>query len=73
MSAVVELKDVARTYPGRPPVHALRDASLRVDHGELVGIVGPSGSGKSTLLNVLGTLDRATTAWCVSTGTTSVG
>lgn len=56
---VAELRDVSRTYPGHPPVRALRAASLRIDDGELVGMVGPSGSGKTTLLNILGTLDRA--------------
>jgi putative ABC transport system ATP-binding protein len=56
---VAELIDVTRVYPGHPPVRALRGVSLRVDEGELVGIIGPSGSGKTTLLNVLGTLDRA--------------
>jgi putative ABC transport system ATP-binding protein len=56
---VAELVDVTRTYPGPPPVRALRGARFRIDDGELVGIVGPSGSGKTTLLNILGTLDRA--------------
>jgi putative ABC transport system ATP-binding protein len=49
---------VTRTYPGRPPVRALREVDLRIERGELVGIVGPSGSGKTTMLNILGTLDR---------------
>jgi putative ABC transport system ATP-binding protein len=56
---VAELAGVTRTYPGQPPVRALRAVDLRIERGELVGIVGPSGSGKSTLLNLLGTLDHA--------------
>ncbi len=58
MTAVVELRDVVKEYPGTPPVRALDGVSLRVDAHEMVAIVGPSGSGKSTLLNVIGALDR---------------
>jgi putative ABC transport system ATP-binding protein len=58
--AVLELVDVVKEYPGAPPLRALDNVALRVDHGELAAVVGPSGSGKSTLLNIIGTLDRPT-------------
>ncbi|HMO11402.1 MAG TPA: ABC transporter ATP-binding protein, partial [Actinotalea sp.] len=42
---VIELRDVTRSFPGDPPVHALRQADLVVQAGEYVSVVGPSGSG----------------------------
>ena len=58
--AVIRLSGAACTYPGPPPVRALKPADLVIGRGEHVAITGPSGSGKSTLLNLVGLLDRPT-------------
>jgi putative ABC transport system ATP-binding protein len=57
---VIELRGLGRTYPGPPPVPALRQADLMIDEGDYVAVTGPSGSGKSTLLHLLGLLDTPT-------------
>jgi polar amino acid transport system ATP-binding protein len=46
--------------PAKKIVHAVKDASLAVDDGEVVLIIGPSGSGKSTLLRSINKLEIPT-------------
>ncbi len=59
---MIELDNLCKTYEiGEETVRALDHASLCIEDGEFVSIIGPSGSGKSTLMNVIGCLDVADT------------
>jgi len=54
----VEMDHVWRSYRvGDEAVVALRDATVTIESGEIVAVVGPSGSGKSTFLQLIGLLD----------------
>ncbi len=57
---VIEFRGIGLTYPGPPPVTALRPCDLTVRRGDFLAVVGPSGSGKSTFLNIAGLLDTPT-------------
>jgi ATP-binding cassette subfamily B protein len=47
----VEFRQVSFSYEGTAP--ALREVSLAVEPGEMIGLCGPSGAGKSTFVNLI--------------------
>jgi branched-chain amino acid transport system ATP-binding protein len=53
---ILELDRLEVAYDGVP---AVRDLSLSVAHGEIVGLIGPNGAGKSTTLHAVMGLVRA--------------
>lgn len=56
---ILELKNICKEYiQGTGIIEVLKDFSLKLYEGEIVGIVGASGSGKSTLLHIAGLLDK---------------
>lgn len=61
MTPLIALDRVSKVYDlGEVEVVALQEATLNIEQGEYVALLGPSGSGKSTLMNTLGCLDRPT-------------
>lgn len=57
---MIRIENLCKTYEvGGEIVKALDYATLQIDDGEFVSIIGPSGSGKSTLMNMIGCLDVA--------------
>lgn len=54
MHGEIELKNISFEYePGRP---IIRDLSLKVEAGQMFGIVGKTGAGKSTIINLISRL-----------------
>ena len=50
MEKIIELKNVTKRFGG---ITALNKASLYVEQGEVVGLIGDNGAGKSTLIKTL--------------------
>jgi len=55
--ALLETEGLTKDFGG---LRAVQDLALRVDEGEIVGLIGPNGSGKTTLFNLITGLHPAT-------------
>lgn len=66
---MIELRDVFKTFHAEGgPVHVLKGISLRVEKGEVFGVIGRSGAGKSTLIRCINLLERPSSGQVVVAG-----
>lgn len=49
-SVFLELSGVSKSFGG---IHAVKEVSLKIRKGEIVGLIGPNGAGKTTLFNLI--------------------
>ncbi len=65
----IEVSNLRKTYgSGHTEVVAVKDATLQIRRGEVVGLFGPSGSGKSTLLTAMALINPPTSGRIVIGG-----
>ncbi len=58
---MIELKNLSKTYKTEDgDFEALKDISLKIEDGDIYGIIGMSGAGKSTLVRCINMLERPT-------------
>lgn len=57
MTDIVTLTNLTKTYNGIP---ALRDVTMAIPSGKIIGLLGPNGSGKTTLIKILNGLLQPT-------------
>ena len=68
--AKIEIQNLSKDFNTPNGVlHAVRNASLTVNDGEVVVIIGPSGSGKSTMLRCVNGLEKPTSGHILIDGT----
>ena len=66
---MIELRSLSKTYVTKDGSHeALRDINLKIDVGDIYGIIGVSGAGKSTLVRCINLLERPTAGQVIIDG-----
>ena len=53
MPSAIRCRNLIKTYPGKPPVEAVRGIDFEVAVGECYGVLGPNGAGKTTTIEIL--------------------
>jgi branched-chain amino acid transport system permease protein len=67
---VFEVRNVSKAFGG---LQAVRDVSMKVVSGEILGIIGPNGAGKTTFFNLLNGFTRPDQGQILLEGTNIVG
>ena len=67
---MIEIQHLTKTFETSDgSLDALKDVSLKIDDGEIYGIIGMSGAGKSTLVRCINMLERPTQGNVIIDGT----
>ena len=65
MPLAIRCTNLFKTYPGKPPVEAVRGIDFEVNVGQCYGVLGPNGAGKTTTIEILEGLLSATSGDCL--------
>ncbi|MGO2638811.1 MAG: ATP-binding cassette domain-containing protein, partial [Enterococcus viikkiensis] len=58
---MIELRNVSKVYQQKKrQIEAVKEVSLKIEAGEIFGVVGYSGAGKSTLIRMINFLEPPT-------------
>lgn len=67
---MIEIQNVSKTFPGKSGnVEALKNVSIKVNDGDIFGVIGFSGAGKSTLIRTVNLLEKPDSGKVIINGT----
>src|SRR5690625_5500364 len=67
---MIEINDVSKIYTRKDTnTQALKDVNLKINKGDIFGVIGYSGAGKSTLIRVVNYLEKPTSGQILINGT----